>query len=73
MARPDYWRHFRDLAVTDGVTPDALFLLWPCAPDEMIRAAAEFDVGLALEQPSSLNRDLCLTNKFFLIFWPVTQ
>jgi glycosyltransferase involved in cell wall biosynthesis len=31
----------------------------------MIRAAAEFDVGLALEQPVSLNRDLCLTNKIF--------
>jgi glycosyltransferase involved in cell wall biosynthesis len=31
----------------------------------MIRAAAEFDVGLALEQPASPNRDLCLTNKIF--------
>jgi hypothetical protein len=39
----------------------------------MIRAAAEFDVGLALEQLVSLNRDLCLTNKIFLIFWLVTQ
>jgi glycosyltransferase involved in cell wall biosynthesis len=31
----------------------------------MIRAASEFDVGLALEQPVSLNRDICLTNKIF--------
>jgi glycosyltransferase involved in cell wall biosynthesis len=31
----------------------------------MIRAAAEFDVGLASEQPVSSNRDVCLTNKIF--------
>ncbi len=37
----------------------------PAPPDEMVRLAAEFDVGLALEQPVSLNRKLCLTNKLF--------
>jgi hypothetical protein len=29
----------------------------------MVRLAAKFDVGLALEQPISRNRLLCLTNK----------
>ena len=38
----------------------------PTAPaDEMVRLSAEYDVGVALEQPASPNRDLCLTNKIF--------
>jgi hypothetical protein len=40
------------------------------APREMIRAAAEFDVGLELEQPGSLNQDLCLTNRIFSYLLP---
>jgi glycosyltransferase involved in cell wall biosynthesis len=63
--RPEYWKHLRGLAMTEGVAPDALFLLGPCAPDELIREAAEFDVGLALEHPTSVNKDLCLSNKLF--------
>jgi glycosyltransferase involved in cell wall biosynthesis len=37
----------------------------PGPPDEMVRLAAEYDVGLALEQPVSRNRMICLTNKLF--------
>jgi glycosyltransferase involved in cell wall biosynthesis len=37
----------------------------PAPAEEMIRLSAEYDVGLALEQPDSPNRDLCLTNKIF--------
>nr|WP_294794364.1 hypothetical protein [uncultured Mucilaginibacter sp.] len=37
----------------------------PVAPDEVIAFAAQFDIGLALETQSPLNRDLCLTNKIF--------
>jgi glycosyltransferase involved in cell wall biosynthesis len=33
------------------------------SPDDMIRLSAKYDVGLALEQPVSENRDICLTNK----------
>jgi glycosyltransferase involved in cell wall biosynthesis len=65
LARPDHWRHLRDLASSNGLNPRAIVLHAPAAPGEMISAAAEFDVGLALEQPVSLNRDLCLTNKIF--------
>jgi glycosyltransferase involved in cell wall biosynthesis len=65
LARPDDWKHLQDLAAANGVQPHAMVLHAPSPPDEMIRAAAEFDVGLALEQPVSLNRDLCLTNKIF--------
>jgi hypothetical protein len=35
----------------------------PGLPDEMTSLGATFDVGLSLEQPVSLNRPLCLTNK----------
>jgi len=32
----------------------------------MVRLAAEYDIGLALEQPVEQNRALCLTNKVFV-------
>ena len=64
-ARPEHWEQLQKLAAASGVQPRAILLHAPKAPDEMIRAAAEFDVGLALEQPLSLNRDVCLTNKIF--------
>ena len=37
----------------------------PAPPDAMIDLARGFDVGLALEQMTPLNRQLCLTNKAF--------
>lgn len=37
----------------------------PVAPDEVIKFSRQFDIGLALEHSSPLNRDLCLTNKIF--------
>jgi hypothetical protein len=37
----------------------------PAAPDQMIDLAQGYDVGLCLEQPTVLSRDLCLTNKAF--------
>jgi glycosyltransferase involved in cell wall biosynthesis len=37
----------------------------PAAPAEMIRLASDCDIGLALEQRGSENRDICLTNKIF--------
>lgn len=56
---------FRQLAATLGIPQERIVRHLPAAPDEMIRLAAEFDVGLALEQPVSKNRLLCLTNKLF--------
>lgn len=35
------------------------------SPDQIFELAATFDVGLAMEQNSPLNRDICLTNKIF--------
>jgi glycosyltransferase involved in cell wall biosynthesis len=34
-------------------------------PDQLVALAACHDVGLALEQPRTRNRDLCVTNKIF--------
>ncbi|HEY4196022.1 MAG TPA: hypothetical protein VGM63_10830 [Mucilaginibacter sp.] len=37
----------------------------PVAPDDMIKFASQFDIGLATENAVPLNRDICLTNKIF--------
>ena len=38
---------------------------YPISPDEIVSFAAQFDIGLALEDSVPLNRDICLTNKIF--------
>jgi glycosyltransferase involved in cell wall biosynthesis len=40
-------------------------LLPPVPPPELVARAAEHDIGLALEQPVTENRALCVTNKLF--------
>jgi glycosyltransferase involved in cell wall biosynthesis len=37
----------------------------PVAPDDIIPFASQFDIGLATEDKTPLNRDICLTNKIF--------
>lgn len=37
----------------------------PVAPDQLLQFAADFDIGMATETGSTLNRDICLTNKIF--------
>ena len=37
----------------------------PIAPDEVIEFASKFDIGLAMEDRTPYNRDICLTNKIF--------
>jgi len=53
------------LAASSGVGPRQVVAHEPGAPDQMARLAAECDVGLAVEQPVSQNRQICLTNKIF--------
>jgi glycosyltransferase involved in cell wall biosynthesis len=36
------------------------------APQDLLAVAAAYDVGLCLEVPANLNRDICITNKIFL-------
>lgn len=58
-------RNLFSLAAASGVSSQQIRLHSPRPSEEMIRLAAEHDVGLALEQPASTNRDICLTNKIF--------
>jgi hypothetical protein len=44
---------------------DRVKLLPIAAPDEMVKLAAAYDLGLSLETDISENRRLCLTNKVF--------
>jgi len=52
------------LAASLGLA-DRVKLLPMAAPSEMVRLAAEYDVGLSLETEVSENRRICLTNKIF--------
>jgi glycosyltransferase involved in cell wall biosynthesis len=53
------------LAGLAGVASNQIVLHPPGSPEEMVRLSAEYDVGLALEQPVNESRKICLTNKIF--------
>ena len=55
----------RQAARDNGLDVTKINFCPPAPRDDMIKLSAEYDVGLALEQPISPNRDLCLTNKIF--------
>ena len=51
-------------AVTLAVQ-DRLIIHPPCPPDDLIFEAAQYDIGLALENTVEMNRLICVTNKIF--------
>jgi glycosyltransferase involved in cell wall biosynthesis len=53
------------LARDRGVTSDRIVSHAPGDPDEMVRLASEFDVGLATEPGATPNNDILLSNKIF--------
>jgi hypothetical protein len=53
------------MAATAGIEPARIVAHEPAPPGEMVREAAAYDVGLALEPPVSVNNDLLLSNKIF--------
>ncbi|WP_118829952.1 glycosyltransferase [Salinibacter ruber] len=59
-----YEHSLRNLAREIGVGGH-LRHLSPVPPEELIERAAQHDIGLALEQPVSRNREICVTNKLF--------
>lgn len=61
----DYETSLRRLAAVVGMG-DRLEFLPTAPPAEMVRLAAEHDIGLSLELTEPLNRALCLTNKIFV-------
>jgi glycosyltransferase involved in cell wall biosynthesis len=61
------WRHGErlvELAHGLGIG-DRVNLLAMAPPEEMVRLAGSYDIGLSLETDVSANRRLCLTNKIF--------
>lgn len=60
----DYRRELTDFAKNCGFSGRIEWLSF-APPGEMVRLAADYDLGLSLEQSTPLNRDLCLTNKIF--------
>lgn len=62
----DYKKKLSDLAVANNIRAQRIVFLDPVSPDDLIKTASAFDVGLALERQNPLNRDLCLTNKIFI-------
>jgi glycosyltransferase involved in cell wall biosynthesis len=62
---PGYEQTLRAVAAAAGVEAARLVAHEPAAPDDMVRHAAAFDIGLAIEPPVSVNNDLLLSNKIF--------
>ncbi len=63
----DRWGHgdrLMELARELGVA-EHVYMLPMAAPQEMVRLAADYDVGLSLETDVSESRRVCLTNKIF--------
>jgi hypothetical protein len=62
---PGYAKRLQALATHCRLRHPIVFL--PSAdPGEMVRLAADADLGLAVEESTPLNRTLCLTNKIFV-------
>lgn len=60
-----YESDLRALAQSVGVEKTQIRHLERAPPNQLIERAAQHDVGLALEQAESRNRDICITNKMF--------
>jgi len=60
----DVARLLRALAVDSGIA-DRVFFHQRVPPTELLSRTVEHDIGLALEQPVSRNRELTVTNKLF--------
>jgi glycosyltransferase involved in cell wall biosynthesis len=63
---PGYESSLRQLAAETGVLQTQIISHAPEAADDMVRLAAEFDIGLALEPPLSENNNILLSNKIFV-------
>jgi glycosyltransferase involved in cell wall biosynthesis len=60
-----YQQQLLRLAKERGVDPATIKFFPPAVSEEMIRVSAKYDVGLALEPPTTANRELCVANKVF--------
>ena len=53
------------LALDCGLDENRIHFHAPVHPDDLMDFAALFDIGMATETGTTLNRDICLTNKIF--------
>lgn len=60
-----YKNKFFHLVESVGIRKEQIIIIPPVSPGEIVRIAAKYDIGLALEQPICENRNICLTNKIF--------
>jgi glycosyltransferase involved in cell wall biosynthesis len=60
-----YDHELQQVAAAAGVDADAIHSHPPANPADMVRLAATYDVGLALETVRTPNRRIALTNKIF--------
>jgi glycosyltransferase involved in cell wall biosynthesis len=63
--QPGYRDDLFRLVEAAGLAPSRIKIHCPVRPDDVVSWAVEYDIGLAVEQPQSLNRNICLTNKIF--------
>lgn len=63
--QPGYRSRLYALAQARGLVPEQLKWHHPAPPDEMVRVASEFDVGLAVEPGRDENNRLTASNKIF--------
>jgi glycosyltransferase involved in cell wall biosynthesis len=56
-----YEARLRRLAAESGAAQDLIFSYEPAQPDEMVRLASAYDVGLALEPIASVNNDIAIS------------
>lgn len=54
-----------EIAKEANLLENQLSFISPVSPEKLFEEAAKYHVGLALEIPSSYNRQICLTNKLF--------
>ena len=54
-----------ELAKKHHVNNKTIYFYEPLPADEIFEFAAQFDIGMSTETSSTLNRDICLTNKIF--------
>lgn len=58
-------QYFVELSNKSKLIKDQLVFSPTIAGDKIFKLANQYDIGLALEQATPLNRDICLTNKIF--------
>ena len=58
--------YFNKVATDNNFNNKSIKYLQPVAEVEIVSIAAEHHIGISSEMPTTLNRDLCLTNKIFM-------